>query len=92
MEALIFVANGLYVASYFMNDILRLRLLTVTAAGCLAAYFYALPEPMWSVIGWNVFFIGLNLFQILRVVHAQRRLKRDRGEGTGLDGAQQVTA
>jgi hypothetical protein len=69
MEALIFVANGLYVAAYFMTDILRLRLLTVTAAGCLAAYFYALPEPMWTVIGWNMFFIGLNAFQIVRELH-----------------------
>lgn len=91
MEALIFVANGLYVASYFMNDILRLRLLTITAAACLATYFYSLPEPMWTIIGWNTFFIGLNLFQIGRVV-AQRRLRRDRADGTGPPGRQQATA
>ena len=76
MESLIFVANGMYVASYFMNDILRLRLLTVTAASCLATYFYSLPEPMWTVIGWNTFFIALNLFQIGREVRARRATRR----------------
>jgi len=73
METLIYVANGLYVASYFMSDILRLRLLTVTAASCLATYFYSLPQPMWTVIGWNTFFIGLNLFQIARELVSRRR-------------------
>ena len=72
MESLIFVANSLYVASYFTNDILRLRLLPITAASCLATYFYSLPEPMWTVVGWNLFFIGLNLFQIARAMRAKR--------------------
>lgn len=80
MESLIFVANGMYVASYFMNDILRLRLLTVTAASCLATYFYSLPQPMWTVIGWNTFFIGLNVFQIARELRARRRRRRG-GDG-----------
>ncbi len=76
MESLIFVANGLYIASYFMNDILRLRLLTVTAASCLATYFYTLPEPLWTVIGWNTFFVGLNLFQIARELRTRRLTRR----------------
>lgn len=75
MESLIFIANGMYVASYFMRDILRLRLLTVTAATCLATYFCTLPEPMWTIVGWNSFFIGLNVFQIGRELRA-RRLRR----------------
>jgi hypothetical protein len=76
MESLIFVANGMYVVSYFMNDILRLRMLTVVAAGCLATYFYFLPQPLWTVIGWNAFFICLNLFQIGREIHSRRLAKR----------------
>jgi hypothetical protein len=66
MEVLIFVANGLYVASYFMTDILRLRFLTVAAACCLSTYFSTLPEPLWTVVCWNIFFVCLNLFQIAR--------------------------
>lgn len=91
MESLIFVANGMYVASYFMSDILRLRLLTVTAASCLATYFYTLPEPMWTVIGWNTFFICLNLFQIAREVRA-RRLRRRGGDGAENRAGSEVAA
>jgi hypothetical protein len=72
MDSLVFLANGMYVAAYFMKDILRLRLLTVTAASCLALYFCSLPEPMWTVVGWNVFFILLNLFQIARTIRGRR--------------------
>jgi hypothetical protein len=72
MEILVNAANVLYVVAYFTNDLLRLRMLTVTAACCLAAYFYLQPEPLLNVVGWNLFFVALNLFQIARVIHARR--------------------
>ena len=75
METLVYAANFMYVVAYFMNDMLRLRILTVTAATCLAIYFYCQPEPMLTVVGWNVFFIALNLCQITRVIQA-RKMKR----------------
>ncbi|NWG47398.1 MAG: hypothetical protein HXY25_12760 [Alphaproteobacteria bacterium] len=73
MEALVFAANFLYVAAYFTTDMLRLRVLTTTAAVCLATYFYCRPEPMLVVFGWNLFFVGLNLMQIARLLHHRRR-------------------
>jgi hypothetical protein len=68
MESLIFAANVMYLIAYFMTDILRLRMLSVAAAACLAIYFYNQPVPMLTVVGWNIVFIALNLFQIIRVV------------------------
>ena len=86
MEALVYIANGLYLLSYFMNDMLRLRLLTVTAACCLVGYFYCRPEPLMTVICWNLFFVALNVFQIVRLARAKRA---ERGNaavpGSGLD-------
>ena len=76
METLVFAANIMYVVAYFMNDMLRLRILTVTAATCLAIYFYCQPVPMLTVVGWNVFFIALNLYQISRVIHARNMEER----------------
>jgi hypothetical protein len=76
MDALILAANLLYVACYFMTDVLRLRALSVVAASCLACYFSSLSEPMWQVVGWNLFFIALNLVQIGRALRS-RRLQRD---------------
>ena len=80
MESLIYAANGMYVVAYFMTDMLRMRILTVTAATCLATYFYCQPEPMLTVVGWNVFFITLNLFQIARVMRS-RKIKRQSHSG-----------
>lgn len=74
MDILINAANVLYVIAYFTMDMLRLRLLTVTAACCLAVYFYSQPVPMLNVVAWNVFFIVLNLVQVGRLVLARRRL------------------
>jgi len=68
MESLVFVANVMYLIGYFMTDILRLRMLTVAAAACLAIYFYNQSVPMLTVVVWNILFIALNLFQIVRVV------------------------
>ena len=73
MEILLNAANLLYVTAYFTTDMLRLRILTVTAAVCLAVYFYSQPVPMLSVVAWNGFFVMLNLLQIVRLLLARTR-------------------
>ena len=78
MDILVFTANGLYLVSYFTKEMLHLRILTVIAATCLSAYFYFQPEPMMTVVGWHLFFIALNLFQIARIVIDEGRLKNRR--------------
>ncbi len=83
MESLIYAANGMYVCAYFMTDMLRMRILTVTGAICLATFFYCQPEPMLTIVGWNVFFISLNLFQIARILRA-RRMEKRRPSGAAL--------
>lgn len=68
MEILINTANVLYVVAYFTMDMLRLRLLTLTGATCLAFYFYNQPTPMLNVVMWNLVFIALNLLQLARLL------------------------
>lgn len=72
METLIYIANILYLFSYFVQDMLRLRILTVCAATCLVTYFYLQPQPMMTVVMWNLFFIGLNVMQLARILWARR--------------------
>ena len=73
MDALVSsAANVLYLLSYSTRDLLRLRILTVAAATILVAYFWTLPEPLVAVIAWNLFFIGLNLFHIARLLLMRR--------------------
>lgn len=71
MDMLINLANILYVVAYFTLDMLRLRLLTTMAAICLAVYFYNQSEPMLNVVAWNLFFVSLNMMQIVRIVRAR---------------------
>ena len=74
MDLLINGANLLYVATYFTADMLRLRLMTTVAALCLALYFAGQPEPLWNVVLWNLFFLGLNGVQMYRLIRQKRRL------------------
>ena len=64
MESLIYIANGMYLLAYFMNDMLRLRVLTIIATSCLVIYFSMRPEPMATIICWNLFFAALNIGQV----------------------------
>jgi hypothetical protein len=68
MEALVYAANILYLLSYLVRDILHLRLLTVVAACCLVTYFYNQPEPLMTVVCWNLFFVALNIVQLTRII------------------------
>ena len=77
MEALITLANLIYVLAYFVQDLMRLRLLTIVAASILAGYFWLRPEPIMAVVYWNSFFILLNLAQVLRIL-CRRRTCNDR--------------
>lgn len=72
MDMLINLANGLYVVAYFTTNMLRLRILTLIAAACLAVYFGTRPDPLWTVVGWNIFFLLLNLVQVARLLRASR--------------------
>jgi len=74
MEILVNAANLLYVVAYFTTDMLRLRILTATAAICLATYFASQPIPLLNVVAWNGFFIALNVFQIVRILLRRRTL------------------
>jgi hypothetical protein len=71
MEILIYVANCLYLLSYLVKDMLKLRMLTVTAACVLVTYFAAQPQPVLTIICWNLFFVGLNILQITTILHSR---------------------
>lgn len=72
MDYLIHTANVLYLFSYSMRDILWLRILTVAAAGFMVPYFYFQTEPLYPPIFWNLLFISLNIFWIVRLLFERR--------------------
>lgn len=76
MEILVYAANCLYLVSYMVQDMLRLRLLTLVAAVCLMTYFYLLPEPLLLVVSWNLVFIAMNVVQLIRLLARRRYTER----------------
>lgn len=73
MDALIYVANALYLLSYLVRDILHLRALTITAVTCLMLYFASRPEPLMEVVYWNLVFLVLNVLQVAWILVTRRR-------------------
>lgn len=73
MDALINIASTLYVVAYFTTSLVRLRTLTLVAAACLAGYFASRPEPLWTVVAWNLFFFALNAWQLVRLLYARQQ-------------------
>jgi hypothetical protein len=76
VEILVYAANCLYLVSYMVQDMLRLRLLTLVAAVCLMTYFYLLPEPLLLVVSWNLVFIAMNVVQLIRLLARRRYTER----------------
>lgn len=73
MDVLIYMANGLFLMSYAVRDMLHLRLLAVLASLCLVVYFATRPEPLVEAVFWNAFFAVLNLVLATRMLWRRRR-------------------
>ncbi|MEM9634617.1 MAG: cyclic nucleotide-binding domain-containing protein [Pseudomonadota bacterium] len=72
LDALVTVANVIYLCSYAVRDILWLRILTVVGATMLLPYYYLQVDPLWAAITWNAIFIAINIFWIVRLLLDRR--------------------
>lgn len=72
MEYFVHIANVLYLFSYSMRDMLWLRILTIAAACFMLPYFYLRPEPLYPPVFWNLVFMMLNVFWIVRLLLERR--------------------
>ncbi|MET1413172.1 cyclic nucleotide-binding domain-containing protein [Roseibium sp. HPY-6] len=72
LDVLVNAANVIYLCSYSVRDIFRLRILTVLGISLLMPYYYFQPSPLWAPIGWNTFFLCINLYWIT-ILLAERR-------------------
>ena len=81
MESLVYTANFLYLGSYMVRDMLHLRILTIVAACLLVTYFYNQPEPLMTVVYWNLFFVALNAMQLTFIVRERIRERLSARDG-----------
>jgi len=72
LDALVNVANVVYLASYSVRDILYLRILTVFGASLLLPYYYLQIEPLYAPMAWNLVFIAINIYWITRLILERR--------------------
>ena len=72
LDALVSVANVVYLFSYSVRDILWLRILTVVGATLVMPYYYLQSTPLWAAMGWNVVFVAINIFWITRLMLDRR--------------------
>lgn len=72
LDALVSVANVVYLASYSVRDILWLRILTVVGATLLMPYYFLQAAPLWAPIGWNLVFVAINIYWITRLLLDRR--------------------
>ncbi len=73
---MVHVANGLYLCSYLVRDILWLRMLTILAGLSLVPFYCQCSDHvLWAPIAWNVLFMTVNLVQI-GILLRERRPRR----------------
>ncbi len=75
LDVWINVANVLYLASYSVRDILWLRMLSVTGALSLLPYYYLQPTPLMTPIYWNILFLAINAYWIIRLLLERRPVR-----------------
>jgi len=75
MDLLLHLANVIYLIGYLVIDILWLRLLTMVGGGLSLTWMLAQTQVRASLIGWTVVYIGINLFQIVRLLHERRPVR-----------------
>jgi hypothetical protein len=75
------IAFILIACSFLVKDILWLRLLSVSASLCSITYnFYAKDTPLWVPIRWNLFFMSLNFYHIIKIIYGKRSIHLSKKE------------
>lgn len=71
-------ANLLFAGAYLVRGVLWLRVLSVAGCALAAGFNYFAPAtPLWTAIGWNAFFISLNVIAIRRMLARRRAAPRN---------------
>ncbi len=70
------LASLLTMAAYLLKDILWLRLLTILSCIAGITFNYFVPAtPLWTVIGWNIVFMVINIVQIAIIIKERAGVK-----------------
>ena len=66
----------LFVFASTFTDIFKLRLITMAAITLESFYLIVAPEhPLWIYVAWNVAFLAINGFHVIKIFHHRYNLK-----------------
>ena len=90
VELCLHIANVVYLASFLGRDMLHLRILTCVGLVLGIVFFSCQATPLYGPTIWHLVFLGINSFQIVRLVLDRRKLALSReqerfGEAAFLD-------
>ena len=74
VELCIHAANLLYLGSFLCRDMLWLRVLTCGGMVLGVIFFTCQPAPMYGPTVWHFVFLGINAYQIGRLIRDRRQL------------------
>jgi hypothetical protein len=80
MDLFIHLANGTFLVSFLVRDILKLRVLSVVGGFFLLAYFLLTTPVVWPSVGWNLVFAAINGVQITRLILERRPVRLTEAE------------
>ena len=67
---------ALLAASYLVRDMLWLRTIAVCSSMLMITFnLIAYKFPIWGIIGWNVFFICINIYNLVKLVHERAGIR-----------------
>ena len=87
IDLCIHCANLLYLASFLARDILWLRVLTCLGLVFGIVFFTCQPLPLYGPSAWHTVFLGINGFQIWRLLHERRQLALTAEQGRAAEAA-----
>ncbi len=72
LNALVDLANLIFLSAYLVKDILRLRLLAIVASVVSISYYLLQPEPLWTPAMWSCLFISIHAVRAWGIVKERR--------------------
>jgi len=71
------VAFGLNALSFWMKDLVLLRVIQIASSVCFIAYSATVGGgPLYLMIAWSCFFMGINIFRLVQPRLANARAGR----------------
>ena len=80
LNGLVNLSNLVFLAAFSVSDLLKLRLLSVTASIVILPYYYLQQDTLWPPIFWGTIFILVNLVRIVMLMLEKRPVVLSREE------------